>query len=224
MLGRVERLLLMTLSQLASDPDVVAAKIAAGECSPHYFCQVLGQVPLQERDSWWNRVLTLDELPDDSNELARGCVPYIPCSLDVLSRVVEHAPVTARDVFVDVGCGPGRAASFVRVLTRARVMGIDIQPHLVNLARACAARLNLSDVAFVTADACERFFAGSVYFLYCPFGADRVRRFLDGLRPLVSQRRVVIACLDVDLPACDWLTQSRQWPDLRLYQSVIARP
>lgn len=164
--------------------------------------------------------MSLEEVLPDSDELPPGCVPYMPSPVDVLTRIVEHAPVTAHDVFVDVGCGVGRAALFLRLLSGARSIGVDIQSRLVNAARANVSRLGLDGVEFLVADACDHVPAGSVYFLYCPFGAERVRAFLDRLRVLGTQQSVTLACLDMQLPACDWLVQSQSWADLRLYRSV----
>ncbi len=127
---------------------------------------------------WWNEVLALNDLPEDSVELPRGCVPYMPSPVDALVRLVSHGPVTKDDVFVDVGCGVGRAALFVRLLSGARSIGVDVQSQLVNIARSSAMRLGLEDVEFLVADACEHLPEGSVYFLYCPFGAERANIFL----------------------------------------------
>lgn len=204
-----------------ADPLLLAAQIASGQWSPRRFRYLFHQVSPTERDVWWNKVLALDEVTQDGGELPVGCVPYMPSPVNALWRVVEHCPLGKSDVFVDVGCGNGRAALLVHLLTGARILGLDVQSHLVNAARGSAAHLNLSEVDFAVADVCERTpVLGSVYYLYCPFGADRVTKFLNNIRPLAALRPLTVACLDVVLPACDWLVPRYVWPDLQIFRSV----
>ena len=64
-------------------------------------------------------------------------MPYLPCPVDTLLRVIEHAPLGAADVFVDVGSGLGRAAALVHLLTGARAVGLEVQPSS-SPPRACS--------------------------------------------------------------------------------------
>jgi hypothetical protein len=69
------------------------------------FRAALLSVPPNARDAWLDLVLGLTELPVDGPELPRGCVPYVPCSVDVLLRMIGQAGLDASDVFVDRGVG-----------------------------------------------------------------------------------------------------------------------
>src|SRR5262249_18543482 len=100
---------------------------------PAFRAALLG-VPAGERDAWVDRVLGLDGLPDDGPALPAGGVPYLPCSVEVLLRMVDEASVGSGDVFVDVGAGPGRAIALVHLLTGAAAVGLEIQPALVSAA------------------------------------------------------------------------------------------
>ena len=165
-------------------------------------------------------------MPDDGPALPSGCVPYLPCPVDALLRLVEHAPVNASDVFVDVGSGVGRAAALVHLLTGARAMGLEVQPPLVAAARALAARLRLPDVTFVEGDAPELAAAlagGSVFLLYCPFSGDRLEKLLSRLEPIARARTLRVCCVDLPLPPRDWLTPTSmpsQSADLTIYRSA----
>jgi len=171
-----------------------------------------------------DRAFGLDELPADGPALPSGCVPYLPCPVDALLRLLEHAPVRAADVFVDVGSGAGRAAALVHLLTGARAVGLEIQPALVAAARALASRLRLPDVSFVEGDAAElapALACGSVFFLYCPFSGDRLDRFLTCLEPIARARPIRIGAVDLPLPPRDWLTlASMPSPELAIYRST----
>src|SRR5689334_22751801 len=90
---------------------------------PAAFRAALLDVPFLERDAWVDRVLGLNGPPEDGPELPNGCVPYLPCAVDVLLQAVKLAAIGPTDVFVDVGSGVGRAAAVVSLLTGARVIG-----------------------------------------------------------------------------------------------------
>lgn len=176
-----------------------------------------------DRDAWLDRVLGLDGLPEDGPELPEGCVPYLPCPVGDLLQLVEQAPVGASDVFVDLGSGVGRAVAFVRLLTGALGIGLEIQPRLVLLARALAARLPGSDFQTIEGDAAAlagTLTTGTLFFLYCPFSGERLARVLTALQPLARTRTVRVCCVDLPLPPCGWLTLERSpRPGLEIFRS-----
>jgi SAM-dependent methyltransferase len=185
------------------------------------FRAVLRGVPAPARDAWVDRVLGLELPPDDGPELPRGGVPYLPCPVDALLRLVEHAPVRTADRFVDIGSGTGRAAAVVHLLTGAPAMGVEVQPALVAAARDLVARLRLSAVTFVQGDAaCTPLPDGSVFFLYCPFSGERLATVLDGLGAQARTHPIAVCCVDLPLPPCPWLElASPAWPDLTIHHS-----
>jgi SAM-dependent methyltransferase len=193
---------------------------------PALFRAALARLPARARDACVDKALGFGELPEDGPALPNGCVPYLPCPVDALLQLVEHAPVRASDVFVDVGSGLGRAAALVHLLTGARAVGIDIQPPLIAAARAHAARLRLPDLSFVEGDAVKRadaLAAGTVFLLYCPFSGDRLARLLDLLEPVARTRPIRVCCVDLPLPARGWLTLAASpSPALAIYRSARA--
>ena len=166
------------------------------------------ELPPSDREAWLDAVWDVDELPPDDPNLPRGCVPYLPCSVATVLDAVEQAGVTSDDVFVDVGSGAGRAALLVHLKTGAACIGLEIQPALARSAQARADWLGLERLRFVEGDAAEmiRFVpTGTVFFLYCPFGGERLERFLDGLEDVARARPIRVCC--VDMPPLDrcWL-------------------
>ena len=192
------------------------------------FRAALRGVPAGERDAWVDRVLGLDDLPPDGPALPAGGVPYLPCSVEVLLRVIDEAPVRPTDLFVDVGAGAGRALALVHLLTGAEAAGIEVQPQLVQAARALAARLGLSRVRCVQGDAAQLMPAmamGTVFFFYCPFSGARLARVLDDLEPVARAREIRICCVDLPLPPRPWLArQPGPGGALEVYRSVVAQP
>ncbi len=179
-----------------------------------------------DRDAWLDVVLGPDEICEDGAALPRGCVPYLPCAVDALLRVVDQAPVGAADVFIDLGSGTGRALSFVHLLTGATAIGVEIQPELVRAASERAARLRLSRVTTLEADATSVTGAarsGNVFFLYCPFSGERLVRVLGELERLARERPLRVCAVDVPLPAQPWLVMDPPSAgDLCIFRSSAA--
>ncbi len=190
--------------------EALAGQLRSGVTNSGSFREALFEVPSAQRDAWVDCVLRLEEVPDDGPDLPKDCTPYLPCEVEAVLRVIEHAGIGASDTFVDVGAGAGRAAALVHLLTGARAVGVEIQPQLVEAGQALAARLGLGVGAlrFVAGDAVTA--APSVsgathFFLYCPFSGQRLAALLAGLEPLARARRIRICCVNLPLPPCDWL-------------------
>jgi hypothetical protein len=174
------------------------------------FRGALLDVPVGEQDAWVDLVLGLDGVAADGPALPAGGVPYLPCSVEVLLRVVDEAPVRSTDVFVDVGAGPGRAIALVHLLTGAGAVGIEVQPELVRAAHSLTARLGLSRVSCIEGDAATVagfLVTGSVFFFYCPFSGARLAKVVDDLEPIARARPLRICCVDLPLPPRAWLTR-----------------
>ncbi len=205
----------------------IRSLIERRKCDPFLFRAELTRVPPVTRDAWVDRVFGLGAPPDDGPELPVGCVPYLPCSVDVLLRLAEHAPVRASDLFVDIGAGVGRAAALMHLLTGAPAVGVEVQPALVAAARELAARLRLSSVSFVEADAgqpTDAWSSGSVFLLYCPFSGDRLAKLLTNLEPVARAHPIRVCCVDLPLPPCPWLEQEHSSSvELTIYRSTLAR-
>jgi len=198
--------------------------IERGLHEPETFRAALLGVPVGDRDAWVDLVLGIDDLPGDGPALPAGGVPYLPCSVEVLLRVVDETPIRPTDVFVDVGAGPGRAIALVHLLTGARAVGIEVQPQLVRAARGLAAGLGLSRVRCIEGDAAAVagvLVEGSVFFFFCPFSGARLAKVLDDLEPIARTRQLRICCVDLPLPPRPWLTREAG-PDgaLEIYRSL----
>lgn len=204
----------------ASSAWEARSSIEQGSHDSTAFRAALLSVPPAERDAWVDLVLGSVDVPDDGPELPRGCVPYLPCSVDVLLRAIDEAEVAASDVFVDIGAGVGRAALLVHLLTGARAIGVEIQRALVSVARRLASPL--PRVSFLEGDAATGPLpVGSVYFLYCPFGGDRLEQFLEHLHSNETTQPLRLCCVDLPLPTRSWISPNpSRGEDLRVYRAV----
>ena len=200
------------------------SELSGGRVTPATFSAALDAIAAQDRDAWLDLLWDLDEIPADE-ELPRGCVPYLPCAVESVLEAVQRAAVTRDDVFVDVGAGAGRAALLAHLKTGARCIGLEIQRGLVAAAQARAQRWTLTRIQFVAGDAADTIrlaTTGTVFFLYCPFGGDRLRRFFDALEDLARTRPIRVCCVDMPPLEPPWLTRLPSTsPRVDVYQSTL---
>lgn len=71
--------------------------------------------------------------------------PYVPTPPVVVDAMLELARVGPRDFVMDLGSGDGRIVIAAAQKYRARGLGVDIDPELVQRANAAARRLGLAD-------------------------------------------------------------------------------
>lgn len=203
----------------------IRASLLADTVPPHAFRAALTSVPSHLRDAWLDVVLDTGEIPPDDDDLPRGCAPYLPCSVDAVLAMIDHARVESQDVFVDIGSGLGRAAILTHLLTGAAAIGIEIQARLVSAARERRAGLNLQRFGVVHGDA-TRLSAyvpiGSVFFLYCPFSGERLEKVLDDLEPIARTKTIRICCVGVPVPERPWLEPVvKHEGELAVYRSTL---
>lgn len=152
--------------------------------------------PRVERDTWLDRHLGIEELPDDE-ALPAGCVPYLPCGVEEILTLVDLCALGPASHVVDLGAGVGRLAVLVHLLTGARVHGVEIQRALVARARALAQRV-AADVTFAHADVRDAALEGDVFVMYAPFTGPILTHTLARLAALDPPPRVVT--IDLTLP------------------------
>lgn len=198
------------------DAHAIRKLVLEGKATPAIVRRALTAIPPRDRDAWVDRLLQLEEVPDDGPELPRGAVPYLPCAIDTVLRAIDLACVTETDHFVDVGAGIGRVATIVHLLTGASTLGLEIQPQLAHAARELSRRLRLDRVTTVEGDA--HLTEGSVFFLYCPFSGDRLNTFLDELERV--PRPIRLCCVDLPIPSRPWLSLLAESQDVTVFTST----
>lgn len=203
-------------------------QLSRGPVTPAEFRTALLSVPTSERDAWLDVVFGLAEvMTDDGPWLPANCTPYLPCPVDAVLRALEHAELCSSDVFVDVGCGVGRAALLAQLATGASAVGLEIQPALAIAARALANRLRATGFTVLEGDApdlVEAVPGGSVFFLYCPFGGERLERTLEGMARVARTRPIRVCAVQLPSLARHWL-EPLPLPEgeLAVYRSVGTR-
>jgi SAM-dependent methyltransferase len=113
--------------------------------------------------------------------------PYVPTPWVIVDEMLKLADIRADDVVYDLGSGDGRLVITAAKRYHASGVGIELQPELVELARAGAKKEDVADrVKFVQGDLFETDIRqASVVTLYLlpRFVTRLVPRFLAELRP-----------------------------------------
>jgi precorrin-6B methylase 2 len=78
-------------------------------------------------------------------ELDRTGGPYVPTPPAVVEAMLKLANVGPKDFVVDLGSGDGRIVLAAATKYKARGMGVDIDPELVDQANASARKLGIAD-------------------------------------------------------------------------------
>jgi len=173
------------------------------------------------RDELLSGVLQLPE-PNQPEEQywqrASEMVPYQPTPVRHILHLLAATALTQEDVFVDLGSGLGHVPLMVSMMTKARSLGVEVQPAYVASAQQCAQSLHLSRVEFLSRDAREADMSGgTVFYLYSPFKGSILTAVLNALRREAAHRPIKICSLGPctrTLANQTWL-KARTLPDTR---------
>jgi SAM-dependent methyltransferase len=122
-------------------------------------------------------------------------VHYQPSDPQLVREALERLPVRLSDfVFVDIGSGKGRVLLIAAAYPFKYVLGIEFSPELHAIANEnllkLKARRRCSEVRSVCADVVDYSLPAEklALFLYNPFGADVMARFLKNLKGDLAAR------------------------------------
>ncbi len=142
----------------------------------------------------------------------RDMVHYEPTPARAILDLVDQVPMTATDVFYDLGAGLGHVALLVHLLTGAVARGVEIEAAYSRHAQSCAEELGLSDVYFLNRDARDVDYAdGTVFFMYTPFTGKLLEAVLTALAR-EARRRPMTLCT---YGACTLDVAQQPWLRLR---------
>ena len=151
-------------------------------------------------------------------------VDYEPLSFWHIEKVLAEFTITADSaVFLDYGSGKGRIVAAAASLPFRRVMGIDIQEGLSQIAQKnferCRSKLTCRHAQFVTTDATSYELPDDVthVFLFNPFGGSVLRSVLTQIHESWqrAQRRIELAYVipathENVLDDCAWFAKVRR--------------
>jgi precorrin-6B methylase 2 len=178
------------------------------------FCRAkIGRTLDRINDARWERKLGIDTRGLKATDKPDS-VHYVALSYRLIRRMLKQLELTAEDTFADLGCGKGRILAMAALYTDAKVVGVEYDASLCQVARRNAAHHGV-DIT-VTCSAAEDFdYSGiNVIFMHKPFGKATLEKVLDKIRADVSGPVRVIyfncseECLDV-FQSHTWLRLTR---------------
>ena len=136
-------------------------------------------------------VFNLEEPPPETALREPEMVFYQPTPARHVFTWLGSGAVTEDDVVIDLGSGLGHVPLLVSICTRARSLGVELQPGYVACASAVARQLKLDRVEFIAGDVRQVDLSrGTVFYLYTPFTGSVLRGVLDLLRQHARQRSI----------------------------------
>ncbi len=113
-------------------------------------------------------------------------VVWVPTPDDVVTRMLQMAGVSSRDLVVDLGSGDGKIAIAAALQHGARARGLEYNPDMVALSQRRAQQAGVTDrVRFIEADIFKSDFSdATVVTMYLLPGLNlRLRETLFGMKP-----------------------------------------
>lgn len=145
---------------------------------------------------------------------------YQPTAYRVLRRVFSSLDIEPDDVFVDFGCGFGRAVCFAAQHPFAKVYGVELSERFAGYARTNVQLLKsraTKEIEIVCASATEFDCSGAnTYYLYNPFGRQTMATVLANIRTGAERSGRPIKLLYLGpmhrqlLDECSWLGKPRE--------------
>jgi hypothetical protein len=149
-------------------------------------------------------------MPEQTKDLEPEMVFYQKTPARIIFELVEKCNFTKDDVFYDIGSGLGQVAILVNLLTGIKAKGIEFEPAFCDYSRDCAAKLNLSNITFINADARQADYCdGTIFFMYTPFNGAILQKVLEILRKESLLKKIRI----ITYGPCTAEVASQSWLD-----------
>src|SRR5215471_10392954 len=118
---------------------------------------------------------------------------YQPTPARHIFDLIDRTALNEHDVLVDLGSGLGHVPLLASISTRARSIGVELEPGYVECARQSAETLNLKNVTFIQQDArAAKLTDGTVFYMCTPFIGNMLRAVLDSLEREGARRDIRI--------------------------------
>ena len=157
-------------------------------------------LPPSERDAAFERQLGIF---GETNSISPGdeLIGYHASALAPVVAALIETGADEEDLFVDLGCGLGKVTALARLISGARVRGIELQQELISRApKLAGVEYFHGDVRDAPLD------DGTIFYLYNPFSGDVLTQVLSRLREVSTKRAITICTLGLSLKE-DWLQE-----------------
>jgi SAM-dependent methyltransferase len=181
----------------------VRKRIREGTLDREAFLAELHAAPLDIRDHLLEEILDVAYPPLDASALPRELIDYSPSGLAEILFAVDNASLGPGATFVDLGSGVGKVVLVVALLTGAIAHGIELDPVLVERARASARALGLENARFVEGDMRDVALpAADVYYMYIP--VIHSRDLAARVATAAADRKALLFAQPLDVTHLSW--------------------
>ncbi len=120
---------------------------------------------------------------------------YQPSFYGRLEKMMKYLKPTVNDVFVDLGSGKGRVVFFVATYRLKRVIGVELDKKLFDIAQNNfkKLRINTTPINLINTDAASfTVKEENIFYMFNPFGSKTVERVLQNIKEsLLSNPRSI---------------------------------
>lgn len=195
---------------------------------------VVGAIPheLRFHDLYWEKRLGSDTGGWVTIELEDGML-YEATPFLLLQDILSHLDLGPDDVFVDLGCGKGRATCMAARSEAGRVVGVEQDEGFLRVAHANLAAMSdvRAEVKFHHGLAQDfSFDRATVVFLFNPFGARTLEEVMKLLQQSLQRNPRRLRLIYVNpvheqvLHDSAWLKNVHTWPSSAYVEFVIEPP
>lgn len=164
----------------------------------------------------------------------KGAYQYSTIPYRMIDKILGKLELQSSDVFVDLGCGKGRALCCAAQYPMKEILGVEVDEHLYQIAKENIERLKCrqTPVHVIHCPAQENDYPhGTLFWLFKPFDLDTLKEVLSKIKKSVEANprsvRIVYINIAADqelyLDQTGWLHLSRKWDKnkrKKLYHSV----
>ena len=141
-------------------------------------------------DRWWERKLGIDTKGfKDVNQPDAN--RYATFAYSSIMKIIDHLDPRPDDVFVDIGSGKGRVVCCAAMRPAKRVIGIDIDRELCDIAQSNARRMRgrVAHIDIVNTGA-QQFDYGDCnkFFLFNSFGPTTLKQVLQAISDSLANK------------------------------------
>jgi cyclopropane fatty-acyl-phospholipid synthase-like methyltransferase len=194
----------------------------------HKICKYIIKLIRVIKDHYYDKKLGIDTSEsyfcssNDSASLYKDMHIHRPTPYDTLRLVVDYLKLKQDDIFVDFGCGKGRAVFFVAMQRLKKVIGVELDKRLVDIAgeNLKNVKINNTPIEIVNADAAVfNIKDANIFFMFNPFGPKTVKKVIDNIKQSLTAnpREIRIVYYNPDykylLDTEDWLVPDRKIED-----------
>ncbi|MDD5130346.1 MAG: RsmD family RNA methyltransferase [Candidatus Omnitrophica bacterium] len=150
---------------------------------------------------------------EDTFSLYKDGVMYQPTPYHVLAKIIGYLKPGPEDIFVDFGSGKGRVVFFTALRELKKVIGVEMDKSLVNIANNNLANFKSGKTAieFINEEAVNfKIKDETIFFMFNPFGSKTLEKVLGNIKRslLDNPRQIRLAYY---APAHRYLLDNEDW-------------